>query len=113
MTEYAAPTNEEQYCEHWLLKGTCKYGEACLMSHDVATLARQVTSHAHLLGPDQSSKRKKFFCDICQKKSAVRYRCTVGCDYDLCVPCFEKSIVNDSGDKESGAGGDVDKEEES
>lgn len=98
MTEASSTRTEEKYCEHWLLKGSCKYGESCRFSHQVATLARKVISHAHTLGPDQANKRKKFYCDICQKKSASRYRCTVGCDYDLCVPCFDKSVLEDSDD---------------
>jgi hypothetical protein len=98
MTE--TPFVNEKYCEHWLLKGSCKYGESCRLSHDIATLARKVSVHSHLLGPDQAHKRKKFFCDICQKKSAARYRCTVGCDYDLCVPCFEGVVIVDSDEEE-------------
>ena len=94
-------TSDQMLCQHWLLKGSCKYDQECRFSHDTPTLARRVTSHPHLLGPDQASKRKKFFCDICQKKSVERFRCTVGCDYDLCVPCFQSSAIEDDDRKES------------
>ena len=86
-------SNGNKSCEHWLFKGTCKYGDDCKNSHD-ETLVCMTISHPHPLGPDQASKRKKFFCDICQKKSRERYRCTVGCDFDVCMSCL-KSVRTD------------------
>jgi hypothetical protein len=60
-------------CQHYLQKGTCKYGSECKLSH-AETQAKNTSKHHHLLGPDNASKRKKFFCDHCQKKSSERYR---------------------------------------
>ena len=74
-------------CEHWHATGACKFGQRCRFSHST-TLARLTSHHAHPLGPDSSSKRKKFFCDMCGTKSKERWRCTIGCDFDLCVACF-------------------------
>ena len=75
-------------CQHWLQTGSCKFGADCRFEHD-RTLCRSLPSlHPHPLGPDDASKRKKFFCDCCGEKSRDRWRCTAGCDYDVCVPCF-------------------------
>ena len=74
-------------CEHWHRTGACKFGQHCRFSHST-TLARLTSHHAHPLGPDSASKRKKFFCEMCGTKSKERWRCTVGCDFDLCVACF-------------------------
>ncbi len=77
-------------CEHWHATGACKFGEDCRFSHST-TLTRLTSHHAHPLGPDSASKRKKFFCDVCGTKSKKRWRCTVGCDFDLCVACFRSA----------------------
>lgn len=78
-------------CQSYLYKGKCKYGESCRNGHE-KTLVRLSPLHVHPIGPDDASKRKKFFCDQCNQKSSFRWRCTEGCDYDLCTECFEASI---------------------
>lgn len=80
-------------CQSYLYRGKCKYGSSCHNSHD-KTLVSLSPLHNHPLGPDDASKRKKFFCDNCNKKSKSRWRCTEGCDFDLCVECFEESVKN-------------------
>ncbi len=84
----------QEPCQHFLLKGTCKFGSRCHFSHR-ETLVRSVpTLHPHLVGPDPVSKRKKFFCDECgQKRTEGGFRCAAGCDYDLCPACMEANAV--------------------
>lgn len=79
-----------EICQHYLQKGKCKYGNECRNSHNIETQAKHTTKHHHLLGPDNASKRKKNFCNHCQKKSKERFRCVEGCDFDLCIFCFNK-----------------------
>ncbi len=81
------PSDAVALCKHWHATGACKFGAECRFSH-TTTLARLTSHHAHPLGPDSASKRKKFFCDVCGTKSKERWRCTVGCDFDLCIACF-------------------------
>jgi hypothetical protein len=82
----------QEPCQHFLLKGSCKFGSQCRRSHE-KTLVREVTCHQHLLGPDSTSKRKRFFCNLCGKKRSEGYRCVSGCDYDLCPTCFANSVA--------------------
>ena len=81
----------EVVCEHWVNRGKCKFGDSCRRSHDAEPLTRTLESvHDHPLGPDDSSKRKKFFCEECgRKRGRVAYRCVEGCDFDLCTDCFK------------------------
>lgn len=77
-------------CQHFLHKGTCKFGSECRHLHQT-TLVRELPLHLHQhpVGPDPASKRKKFFCDICgKKKSQDGYRCVLGCDFDICLACL-------------------------
>lgn len=79
-------------CQHFLNKGSCKFGSSCRHSHS-STLVKAVPKlHPHLVGPDPESKRKKFFCNECGKKrSEGGYRCVSGCDYDLCPSCMDSN----------------------
>jgi hypothetical protein len=52
---------------------------------------RIISVHNHPVGPDDSSKRKRHFCDECGRKGAKGYRCVSGCDYDICPGCFDAS----------------------
>ena len=82
-------------CQHFLNKGSCKFGSSCRHSHS-GTLVRAVPKlHPHLVGPDPESKRKKFFCNECGKKRSGEggYRCVSGCDYDLCPSCMHSNAV--------------------
>ena len=89
-------------CEHWRDKGRCKFGEHCRNAHS-ETFARFIPDvHKHPLGPDRASKRKKFFCDNCNRKSRERYRCTEGCDFDLCLSCFDR-LTKSTGEEEEEA----------
>ena len=54
-------------CSHFVRTGACKYGEECRFAHS-HTLAVRVDCHAHPLGPDAATKRKKFFCNECNQK---------------------------------------------
>mmetsp|Transcript_13588 Transcript_13588/g.20388 ORF Transcript_13588/g.20388 Transcript_13588/m.20388 type:complete len:159 (-) Transcript_13588:188-664(-) len=99
MQEVYNSTNSsgDSLCRHWLLKGSCRYGSSCRYEH-MDSLVRMTNKHHHSLGPDMSSKRKRFFCDCCGLKSKERYRCVDGCDFDLCISCFAASsprIVED------------------
>eukprot|EP00456_Euglypha_rotunda_P014683 TRINITY_DN14648_c0_g2_i7.p1 TRINITY_DN14648_c0_g2~~TRINITY_DN14648_c0_g2_i7.p1 ORF type:complete len:327 (+),score=23.48 TRINITY_DN14648_c0_g2_i7:275-1255(+) len=33
---------------------------------------------------------KNWICDVCKGRSATRYHCSKGCDYDVCEPCWSK-----------------------
>jgi hypothetical protein len=88
MQKDAAAASE--VCQHWLLTGQCKFGSECRLLH-TPTLARMINAHPHPVGSDTASKRKKFFCDVCGKKGARGYRCVSGCDWDVCVDCFNSA----------------------
>ena len=77
-------------CQHFLVKGFCKFKDQCRYSH-TATQVRAISTHPHPLGPDSANKRKKFFCDACGKKGARGYRCVAGCDFDVCPACLEEA----------------------
>ena len=94
--EPAVPAAERPPCEHWLSKGVCKFGADCRFSHAVTPLAQLTSHHSHPLGPDSSGKRKRFFCDVCGAKAKDRWRCTVGCDFDVCAACFGSSSTTTS-----------------
>lgn len=78
-----------ELCPHFVAKGSCRFGSDCRFDHS-QTLVRMTPFHKHPLGPDSASKRKKFFCDLCQKKSSNRFRCVVGCDFDICLNCLQQ-----------------------
>ena len=82
-------------CEHFLTKGRCKFGASCKDTHDRTLAMCAFSLHPHPLAPELSAaaKRKKRFCDVCEKKMKANggtpYRCATGCDYDLCANCFD------------------------
>ena len=82
-------------CEHFLSKGRCKFGASCKDTHDRTLAMCALSLHPHPLAPELSAaaKRKKRFCDVCEKKMKANggtpYRCATGCDYDLCASCFD------------------------
>ena len=103
-------------CQHFLHKGTCKFGLECRHLHQTTQCVQVLALHLHPVGPDPASKRKKFFCDICgKKKTQDGYRCVLGCDFDICLACLpppqvtaaaaaevhQSSSCSDSGLKES------------
>lgn len=52
----------------------------------VAKRAKQpMCTKGHLLGPDA---RAHHTCDVCRTRS-THYRCQGGCDYDMCMSCFQ------------------------
>merc|ERR1740117_154956 len=40
----------------------------------------------HLLKPDP---KRRNFCDKCGERGTA-YRCPEGCDFDVCVPCYDE-----------------------
>ena len=85
--------NAIDICGYWYYKGCCRFGDTCRNAHAI-TLIRITNLHEHPCGPDKinASKRKKNFCNQCNKKSkGDRYRCVAGCDFDLCYECFNQA----------------------
>ena len=89
------PPSTMPTCEHFLTKGRCKFGASCKDTHDRTLAMCAFSLHPHPLAPELSAaaKRKKRFCDVCEKKMKANggtpYRCATGCDYDLCANCFD------------------------
>jgi hypothetical protein len=94
-------------CTHWLERGTCKFGDACVFDHGVPTLARRLPRlhPQHRVGPDSNASRKHFFCDVCGAKAKLRWRCVEGCDWDICLPCLAKADEDDAKVLASSTGG--------
>lgn len=88
---YRQDSTSTSTCPHYLHAGTCKFGHMCRFMHDRTLAMWALPLHAHPLGPDDKTKRKRNFCDICSKKvKGGGWRCTVGCDFDACKKCFAR-----------------------
>jgi hypothetical protein len=86
---YQQTTPGTETCPHYLHAGTCKFGTTCRFAHDRTLAMWAPPLHMHPLGPDDKTKRKRNFCDVCSKKvKGGGWRCTVGCDFDVCKNCF-------------------------
>ena len=51
--------------------------------------------HGHLLDPVHMPTS---FCDVCDREGTA-FRCSAGCDFDLCGPCLEEASQEEDGEE--------------